>query len=46
MTSTASTRFIAGPMMSTRKRSHLVFDMNSSGAPLRFSSPCSPAIFT
>ena len=32
--------------MSTWKRCHLLFDRNSSGAPLRWSSTVSPAIFT
>ena len=37
---------MAGPAMSTWKRCHLLFDRNSSGAPLRWSSTVSPAIFT
>jgi hypothetical protein len=43
---TASRMFITGPMTRTWNRSHLVFDRNSSGCPVRGSSGDSPAIFT
>ena len=42
----ASSRFITGPMISTWNRSHLVFDRNSSGAPVAARLGLSPAIFT
>ncbi len=46
VTTTARMRFISGPMMRIWKRSHLLFDRNSSSRPERGSSGFSPAIFT
>ncbi len=46
MTTSASARFMIGPMISTWKRCHFVFDRNSSEEPVRTSSGFSPAIFT
>ena len=37
---------MTGPMMSTWKRCHLVFDRNSSARPVRAPPGFSPAIFT
>ena len=46
ISTSASRMFITGPMIRTWNRSHLVFERNSSGWPVRGSSGVSPAIFT
>ena len=46
MTTTASARFITGPITSTWNRCHFDFERNSSDDPVRASSGVSPAILT